>query len=121
MGVLWFIVSLLLSPIILPIGMIFGFYKKCVNNSFKQAVKDIDNKFMSLAVSVDKFGNVACAELFNSVLIKRSKFLFGNHRQTISHVLGVNARSNNLTVTGRYLVKVLDTIDTNHSVKSIEE
>lgn len=121
MGVIWFIVSLLISPVIIPLGLIFGFYKQIRKNTFKKALSDIDNKCMALAVSVDKFGNVACAELFNATLIKESRFLFGNHRQTISHVLGVNVRSGNLTRLGAGLDWVLNKIDNGHSVKSIEE
>jgi 8-oxo-dGTP diphosphatase len=121
MGVVWFLVSLLISPILLPVGLLFGFFKQCYNNSFRKALTDIDNKFMNMAVSVDKFGNVVCAELFNATLIKKSKNLFGNHRQTVSHVLGVNVRSGNLTTTGKGLNDALNFIEKDHSVKSIEE
>lgn len=121
MGVFWFIISLLISPVVIPVGLVFGLFKQTYRNGLKKALSDIDNKCMSMSISIDKFGNVACAELFNSILIRKSKNLFGNHRQTISHVLGVNARSKNLTSTGEWLVDVLDKIDNNHSVKSIEE
>lgn len=121
MGVIWFIVTLLVSPIIIPIGLIFGIFKQTYRNGLKKALTDIDNKCMSMAVAIDKFGNVACAELLNATLIMKSKNLFGNHRQTISHVLGVNVRSGNLTKVGKGLDYILDKIDDNHSVKSIEE
>ena len=121
MGVFWFIISLLISPIVIPVGLIYGLLKQCWKNGLKKALKDIDNKAMALAVSIDKFGNVACAELLNATLITSTRFSFGNHRQTISHVLGVNKRSDSLTPTGKKLVQILDRIDADHSVKSIEE
>ena len=121
MGVVWLIVSLLLSPILIPVGIVFGLFKQLYKNGLQKALTDIDNKCMNVAVSIDKFGNVACAEFFNATLIVKSRNLFGNHRQTISHVLGVNKRSGNLTSIGTKLIDLLDFIDDNHSVKSIEE
>lgn len=121
MGVLCLLISLLISPILIPVGLIFGLFKQCYHNGLRKALTDIDTKCMNMAVSVDKFGNVVCAELFNAILIRKSKNLFGNHRQTISHVLGVNVRSKNLTKAGNVLNNLLNRIDKDHSVKSIEE
>lgn len=122
MGILLFFVSLLLSSILVPVGMIFGFYKQVYKTKFRKAFKDIDNKFMSMAMSIDVFGNVACAELFNATLIKNSKHLFGSHKQKISHVLGLNVRDGyTMTKTGEVVNNVLDLLDKDHSIESIED
>lgn len=121
MGILLFILSTLISWILIPVGLLFGFFKQFHRNSLKKAWKDINNKFMSMAISHDKYGNVVCAELFNATLIKKSKNLFGDHRKTISHVIGLNLRSGNLTATGRALNYILNLFDKDHSIESIEE
>lgn len=73
-----------------------------------------------LATSVDKFGNVVCAELFNATLItKESSYKFGKIEQTISMVIGYNLQAETLSKTGKILNSVLDFFDKNHSIKAI--
>ena len=77
--------------------------------------------FRSTAVNIDRFGNREFRALFNKVLIKENGYRFGDIRETISSVLGKNQRDNTLTKTGKVLVWILDLIDKNHCVKSIED
>lgn len=119
-GIILLIAAIIVTVIVTPFAMIFGFYKKFYKTTFKKAWADIDTKLINMAVSVDKFGNVVAAELFNAILIKNSTVLFGDHRQTISNVLGRNFLTGTLTCTGRLLNKILNFIDKNHAVKSIE-
>ena len=60
------------------------------------------------------------SKLFNDILITRDGYLFGDDRETISSVLGKNQITHTLTVFGKLLCKVLDSIDKNHCRKSIE-
>jgi hypothetical protein len=53
-------------------------------------------------------------------LKKKSKHRFGHPDETISSVLGKNKRDNTLTKLGAILSNVLDFLDENHSIKSIE-
>ena len=46
---------------------------------------------------------------------------FGNEDETISSVLGKNERMQTLTGLGRVIVSILDFIDPNHALNSIEE
>lgn len=121
MGVLLFLVSYVLGFILIPVGLVFGFFKQVRKNTFRKAWRDIDNKFMSMAISRDKYGNVVCAELFNATLIKKSDRLFGSHRQTISHVIGLNLQTANLTRTGRVVNYILNKLHRDHAVKSIRD
>ena len=78
--------------------------------------------FMNLAISKDQYGNVLGRYLFNDLLItKLSNNRFGSPDETISSVLGKNKRDNTLTKLGTILSNVLDFLDHNHSIKSIEE
>jgi hypothetical protein len=81
-----------------------------------------DKYFLNLALSIDQLGNALCRELFNKTLIKsNSSHIFGNPDETISSVLGKNKRDSTLTFTGKILASILDKIDENHCVNSIDE
>jgi hypothetical protein len=53
-------------------------------------------------------------------MIKKDGYRFGNEDVTISHVLGVNKRFNNLTYTGKALAWLLNKIEKDHVEKAIE-
>ena len=72
------------------------------------------------AFGVDQMGNSVCYLLFNDLfLVDKSIYPFGSSDETISSVLGRNKLQNNLSTIGKGLDKLLDTIDKNHSIKSI--
>lgn len=78
--------------------------------------------FMSTAVNLDRFGNYEFRTLFNSTLIHRdSANRFGAFEETISSVLGKNKRAGTLSMSGRMLTGILDSIDKDHCIKSIIE
>jgi len=82
-------------------------------------VKDKSGYFRSSAVNIDKFGNREFRTLFNKTLVTGHKF--GNINETISSVLGKNQLTGTLTRGGKILVWILDKIDNNHAIKSIDE
>lgn len=84
-------------------------------------VKDKLGYFKSSAVNIDKFGNREFRTLFNKALINDKGYRFGNIEETISSVLGRNQLTGTLTKCGLALVWILDKIDTNHSIKSINK
>lgn len=122
MGVLLWILSLILSLVLLPVGIIFGLIQAIYKKKFwKTGIPNIDKKFLKLATGIDIFGNVACVELFNAVLItKDSKYKFGKHGETISEVIGYNLVCGTLTRTGKLLNSILDFIEKDHSLKAIQ-
>ncbi len=73
-----------------------------------------------IALGIDQLGNVVCARLFNFFLITKEGYQFGNEDETISSVLGKNKKQNTLRFLGKLLDLILDQIDRNHSIKSIE-
>ena len=78
--------------------------------------------FLNTAINIDRFGNREFRFSLNKYLIKEnSPFKFGNIEETISSVLGKNQRNRTLTKVGLTLVFVLDKIDPNHCLNSIDE
>lgn len=82
-------------------------------------VKDKHGYFKSSAVNLDKFGNREFRTLFNKVLINNEGHKFGDINETISSVLGRNQLTCTLTKCGRVLVWILDKIENDHALKSI--
>ena len=110
MSLLLYILSRVLGFIALPIGFIYAI--------FRPNLKDY---FFINAVSFDQFGNTVMCRLFNDILIKSSEDLFGDEDETISSVLGKNQVNGTLRPLGKGLVWILDKIEKDHSIKSIEE
>ena len=112
-NILLFITAIILIIIFFGIGITTGLSAIL----FFRASTDY---FLDLAYIIDVFGNVVCQHFFNIALIKKtSKFRFGNRRDTISRVLGLNEREDTLTWLGRVLANTLNFIDKDHCLKSI--
>jgi len=78
--------------------------------------------FKDTAINIDRFGNREFRFSLNKYLItKESINRFGNIEETISGVLGKNELSNNLTNFGKSLVWLLNKIEKNHCIKSINK
>lgn len=107
MGFLLFLIAYVLF---LPLSII----NYCV-------VKNKKGYFKSSAISLDKFGNREFRTLLNKTLIIKNGYQFGNMNETISGVLGKNERDKTLSKTGKMLVFILNKLDKNHCLKSIDK
>jgi len=112
-GFLLFIVALLLSIIMYPIGIIYAFFNYLFENKWKKM-------FLSGALAIDLIGNTVCESLLNDIL-RTGGARFGDSRETISSVLGKLQRDQKLSPLGNLLATILDTIDKNHCKDSIKE
>jgi len=83
-------------------------------------VKNKSGYFKSSAVNLDKFGNREFRTLFNKMLINDKGHRFGDIEETISSVLGKNQLTCTLTKCGLVLVWILDKIENDHALKSID-
>jgi hypothetical protein len=109
------LVAVVLGSFLIPIGIIYTVFKKTFQ------LKYLAEIFFRIAYSIDQLGNTACKYFFNDLFIKDdTEHPFGNPDETISSVLGKNYLKNNLTFIGELLNNLLNFLDTNHSVKSIE-
>lgn len=78
--------------------------------------------FKDTAINIDRFGNREFRFSLNKYLItEKLPDRFGNIEETISSVLGKNQLSNNLTKLGKVIVWILNKIEKNHFIKSINK
>jgi len=113
-GLILFIVSSILKIILAPFSYIYGVIKSLYKREF-------NHYNFNLAIAVDQYGNALCKYLFNDVLITKDGYKFGDVSETISSCIGKNRVKNTLTFCGRLLDWILDKIQPNHSILSIDE
>lgn len=121
MGFLLFIISILLTMLTVPIGMVYTVFKFIFKNKFVLLFKLSNGYFYKFALAIDQMGNVAMQDLFNDIFITKKGYKFGYEDETISSVLGKNERLHTLSGFGKILVRILNFIDPNHALNSIEE
>jgi hypothetical protein len=111
------IISFGLAFVLLPFSLIYSIFKT------KKDIKTlISDAFFKFALGIDQMGNAVCYLLFNDLfIVDKTLAPFGNVDETISSVLGKNKLLNNLSVTGKILDGILNLIDYNHTIKSIEK
>ncbi len=115
-GILLFLISIILIVITGPLGLIYGFFSQL----FTKGIKGIGEFGLQLAISIDQLGNVLMQHLFNTLWITKQGYKFGNRDETISSALGKNKQLGTLTLFGRAIDQLLDFIDPNHSLNSID-
>lgn len=115
-GVLLFLISIVLMVITGPLGLVYGFFQQLFTKGFR----GIGEYFLKMAVSVDQLGNVIMQHLFNLLWINKAGYKFGNSDETISSALGKNKQLGTLSGFGRLIDKILDSIDPNHTLNSID-
>lgn len=120
MGTALAIVALIMAFVLFPLGLIITFIVNLYKRKWKFSLKRLDDQFLSIATSIDTSGNVVCKDLFNVCLKKKGGYEFGNRKETISSVLGKNKRDGTLTKIGKLVAWILDKIDKNHCIKSID-
>ncbi|MBN2668761.1 MAG: hypothetical protein JXR60_05985 [Bacteroidales bacterium] len=119
-GLLLFIVALLLAILFLPLGILYALVVLWAKANFKTWLIRIGDYFFVLAIAIDQMGNVIMMELFNDIMITKQGYQFGKEDETISSVLGKNQLNGSLKGAGKLLNWLLNKLDPNHSVKSIE-
>lgn len=111
LGVLLFIVAyLLFFPLVIANFIV------CMVKGF-----NVTDYFHSTALSMDIYANREFRTTWNTILRKKGGYPFGDPRETISSALGKNKVRNTLSLTGKLLCFILDTIDKDHCIKSIKE
>jgi len=115
-GLLLFSLSIILILTTGPLGLIYGFF----HTLFSRGFTGIGEFLLKIAISVDQLGNVIMQHLLNLLWVKKGGYKFGNRDETISSALGKNKQNNTLTGFGKSIDKILDIIDANHSMNSID-
>lgn len=115
MGLLLFFIAIALYIPLTIINIFAVIYKYGFN------FKTINGYFHETAIDIDKFGNRNFRTLLNMTLRKENGYLFGAMDETISSAIGKNKRDNTLTKTGIVLCTILDFLDKDHCIKSINK
>ncbi len=115
-GLLLFLISIILMLLTGPLGLIYGF----IHSLFTRGFTGIGEFLLKIAISVDQLGNVIMQHLLNLLWVKKGGYKFGNRDETISSALGKNKKNNTLTGFGKAIDKILDIIDADHSLNSID-
>lgn len=115
-GFLLLIISIILFITTCPFGLIFGFFHKFFTAGFN----GVSAYYLKIAISIDQLGNVLMQHFLNALWIKKDGYKFGNRDETISSAIGKNKQKNTLTSFGIWMDTLLDTIDSNHSLNSID-
>lgn len=115
-AVLLFLMAIILVIFTVPIGFVYGIG----HTLFTRGFRGLGEYVLKIAISLDQLGNVLMQYLLNVLWIKKRGYLFGNRDETISSAVGRNKQLNTLTGFGRVIDKILDTIDPNHSLNSID-
>jgi len=122
MNLLLYVISFLLRTLFVTIGIIYDICKIFRYSHFDRSFKYINQKYRRLAILVDQFGNAACPEFWNDVLIKKESIhRFGVLDQTISAVLGLNYQAGTLTKVGLWLNNALNYFWKDHTIKAAQE
>ena len=115
-GLLLFLISVLLLLITGPLGFIYGL----LHGIFTRGLRGIGEYLLKIAISIDQLGNVIMQHLLNLLWVKKGGYPFGNRDETISSALGKNKAQGTLTAFGKLIDNILDLIDPNHSLNSID-
>jgi len=107
MGILLFIIGLILFIVLSILGVLYSILK--ILFVFFSKV------LLLAAIGMNRTGNVVCAVLFNDILIKKdSEHKFGDIKETISRVLGLNKRKGTLTKLGMTVANILNKLHKDH-------
>ena len=115
-GLLLFVISLILAVLTVPLGFIYGIGHAIIT----KGITGLGEYTLKIAISIDQLGNVIMQHLLNLLWIRKGGYKFGNRDETISSALGRNKVLGTLTGFGKLMDKILDIIDPNHSLNSID-
>lgn len=110
-------IAIILLYMFLPVVVIFYMIKYLLTGN----KRELKVWFFRSAREIDVFANVVGSDLFNAIFITDGGYKFGNPKETISSVLGKNQRDKTLSLAGDLLRWILDLIDDNHCLNSIND
>ncbi len=116
MGILLFLISIVLLVLTVPLGFLYGIFYAL----FTKGLKGLGEYTLKIAVSIDQLGNVVMQHLLNLLWIRKKGYKFGNRDETISSALGRNKKRGTLNGFGKAIDWILDGIDPDHSLNSID-
>jgi len=111
------IIAIILLYLLLPVVALFMIIKYLFTGNKRM----LSVWFYRTAKEIDIFANVNGSEFFDAIFITNGGYRFGNPKETISSVIGKNQRYKTLSIAGHLLRWMLDKIDYNHCINSIND
>lgn len=111
MGYLLFLLATVLMWSLLPIAVVYNLFRSAFHGG---------DRMQQVAILIDQAGNVIFGSLFNDIFITKDGYKFGDRRETVSRVLGINKRHKTLSKAGQLLADILNWIDENHVEKAAD-
>lgn len=111
------VIAIILLYLLLPVVALFMIIKYLLTGNKRM----LSVWFYRTAKEIDIFANVNGSEFFDAIFITNGGYRFGNPKETISSVIGKNQRYKTLSITGHLLRWMLDKIDYNHCINSIND
>lgn len=120
-GLTLLLVSIIVTAFVSALAIIYTPIYYIVTLKWQTGLNTLGDWFYKLALSIDQFGNVLCAEVLQFVMAKKgAKNKFGGEDDTVSYILGRLKYEFKLTIFGKFIVLVLHVIDKDHVEKAIE-
>lgn len=108
-------IALVLALLFFPAGILTTLIRSLIRWKRVSFFAYIAQAAQSLALSIDRMGNVVCSDLLELTMTHDSgNYRFGNSVETISKVLGMNKYLGTLTRLGYGLAWLLNLIDPGH-------
>ncbi|QJD79565.1 hypothetical protein [Spirosoma rhododendri] len=108
-------IALVLALLFFPAGILTTLIRSLIRWKRVSFSAYIAQAARSLALSIDRMGNVVCSDLLELTMTRDTgNYLFGNSVETISLVLGMNKHLGTLTRFGTGLAWLLNLIDPGH-------
>lgn len=114
------LVAIILALILFPLGFVFTIFEAIRRRKKTKFFTYLSKACREGALAIDRLGNVVCRDMLNAFFIKHGGYYFGRQGETISSALGRNLLRGTLTKAGRLLASILDFIDPNHCINSID-
>lgn len=118
------ILLLIIAVVTLPIALFFGFFG-LLYQLISRGIVGLWIKFgyicYGTAILIDRWDNMMMGWILNITMIKKGGHMFGDYNETISSAIGKNLLINKLTLFGRLINKLLEKIDENHAIESIDK
>jgi hypothetical protein len=116
-----FVLAISLFLVIAPISIIYTIFVVYFKFGFKIGNEVLLDYFLANAHSIDQSGNVTGMFLFSDMFLSSGQGKqYGNPDETISHVTGFKENEALMTWFGKDIAYFLNTADTNHTKKAIE-
>jgi len=116
MGIILLIISIWIKRLIGKVAWLYSSIRAIHYGGYKEWLEW--NK--ELAIANDRYGHVLLKYPLNEFTIKEDGYKFGNPKETISSAIGKNLEKDKLSNFGKIINNILNFLDKNHSIESID-